>query len=89
MELREISREEHELLLNLFILKMSYQFYFEYIDWENEEYEQLMKTENIIVLKDCFPMGEVCEEIREVLITPNSTANAGYIYLPANFIKEV
>lgn len=58
--MREISREEHELLLNLFILKKRYELYFEFINWENAEYEELMKSADMITLKDCFPMDEYC-----------------------------
>lgn len=80
--MREISREEHELSLNLFILKMRYQFYFEFIDWENSEYEELMKSADIIVLKDCFPMDEVCEQ--ELF-----SNNRECYYKAINWIKEV
>lgn len=87
--MREISREEHELLLNLFILKMRYEFYFEFIDWENSEYEELMNSADVIILKDCFPMDEVCEEIREVGVPLSCGCCTSYRYEPANYIKEV
>ena len=87
--MREISIEEHELLLNLFILKMRYEFYFEFIDWENSEYEELMKSADIIVLKDCFPVDEACEEIREVQSLLSCGCCYGSSYESANYIKEV
>lgn len=80
--MREISREEHELLLNLFILKMRYGFYFEFINWENTEYEGLMKSADVIILKDCFPMDEVCEQ--ELF-----SNNRECYYKAINWIKEV
>ena len=82
--MREISREEHEMILNLFIMA-----FMDYPINEMEYVYRLNNTYSFPKIKSCFPMDEVCEEVREVSITPNSTANAGYIYLPANYIKEV
>lgn len=87
--MREISREEHELLLNLFILKMRYEFYFEFINWENTEYEELMKSADVIILKDCFPMDEVYNEATTSHFDDELGIWKETVYLKYNKIQEV
>lgn len=55
MELREISREEHEMILNLFIMA--------FMDWSmpvsKNQYATFIDEWSLFnKLKDCFPMDE-------------------------------
>ena len=78
--MREISREEHELILNLFIMEIA-----KYgADSLNiKTYKLLSKIDPyFIVLKDCFPMDEVCEQ--ELF-----SNNRECYYKAINWIKEV
>lgn len=79
MELREISREEHEYLLDLFIMAFAD---YRPMNMNFEIYKYVLYNTDFQKIKDCFPMDEVCEQ--ELF-----SNNRECYYKAINWIKEV
>lgn len=49
-----------ELIFNLFIMAYRYPHYYEYID--EYDYNRVLTCTEFNVIKDCFPVNEICKQ---------------------------